>query len=624
DNTIVVLTGPLTGTMMPGSGRFEIASRSPLTTGFGLASAGGNFGPEVKFAGYDGIIITGESPTPVYLKISDNNAEICDASELWGLTTSETRKKLANFHDKRSKSICIGPAGENLVLYACVAASDHNYAGRTGIGAVMGSKKLKAVSVRGTSKPEIADPDAFKAVREKCLKAIKEDPTCNSYTAYGTDGSMQLGMLVSDVPTKNWSVAYWEEGADRLNGITMADTILSGKKACYACPIACKRVVTIPDGPYKMENAAGPEYETAAAMGTLQMIDDLEAVCAANIACNDLGMDSISAGNSIAFLRECYDKKIIGDSETGGIALTWGDPGQVIQLLNMTSSREGIGNLLAEGVKRMSEKIGKGSEKFAVHSKGLEAPMHDPRAYHGLALAYATSPRGACHIKHLDMVVEMGLYSYPEFGLDGSYQPLSKKGKAEMIAACENAGIVAESAVMCMFVTWPLSYKNHILPALNAVTGMDWTIDELTAIGERGWFVQRSFANLCGLDSKHDILPERVLNPHPEGEPSGLDKIVHQMTSFRPPSLPMIKNVSVGMINRIFPVQKAVVQNLGKVMFMRKLKKEEVLKKGTPDLQYMMREYYTVRELDKNGYPRPKKLKEMQLSEISVLLHGEA
>ncbi len=623
DNTLVVLTGPLVGTQMPGSSRFEVSARSPLTGGFGVASAGGHFGPELKFAGYDGIVFTGAAPSPVYLWIKDGVAKLCPADALWGKTTSETRALIAEEQkEKGCRSICIGPAGENKVLYSCVSAGSHNIAGRTGLGAVMGAKNLKAVAVRGKKKPGIFDEDAFAEVRERIMKVIKDDITCASYTAYGTDGTMQLGMLVSDVPTKNWRVANWEEGSDKLNGIAMADTILSGKRACYACPVACKRVVTIPDGPYKMESAAGPEYETAAAMGTMQLIDDLEAVCAANILCNDLGMDTISAGSSIAFLRECYENGLITGADTGGIELRWGDPAQLLQLLELTARREGVGGLLADGVKRMSEKIGRGSEKFAVHSKGLEAPMHDPRAYHGLALAYTTSPRGACHITHLDMVVEMGVYTYPEFGLKGGYLPLSKKGKAEMVAVSENLGIIAGSAVLCMFVLWPLSFRRHILPALNAATGFSWTLQELGAIGERGWQVQRAFSNLCGLGAESDTLTERALKPHPEGAPTGLDNVVHRMTTFSPPGIPLVREAAISAVKRIFPVQKQIVQGLGRVMFTSKLKPADLERKGTPDLEYMLSEYYTIRELDRSGRPRAQKLNALNLGDVAAALHG--
>lgn len=624
DNTLVFVTGPISGTVMPGSGRFQVAARSPLTNGFGLASCGGHFGAELKFTGYDGVIITGASPEPVYLLITETEANLLPAGDLWGKTSGETEEAIRAAHnDKRIRTSTIGPAGENMVRYACIIGGKHNVAGRTGLGAVMGSKKLKAVAVRGKKRPTLADEDTFKTIRERCLKRIEMDVTCRLYGDYGTDGTMQLGMLVSDVPTKNWRIANWDKGSDKLNGITMADTILSGHSSCYACPVGCKRVITIPDGPYKVKDAAGPEYENVAALGTMQLIDDLDAVSAASEICNQLGVDTISAGSSIAFMRECYTEGLVDDSITG-MPLRWGDAEQVIDLLGKISRREGVGDFLAEGVKRMSEKIGKGSENFAVHAKGMEAPMHDPRAYHGLALAYAVSPRGADHIHHFDMVLEMGAYSYPEFGASGPYHPLKKDKKADMVAASENIGYLASSMVMCHFLAWPMLYKTDLVPLCNAATGFDWTISDFVAIGNRAWYLMRAFNNLCGLGVADDKLPRRVLSPHPEGKPTGLDEIVYTTTSMHPPDLPYIKEMVVGIFDRIIPVQKSLMMSMGKVMSFRKLKGAKLESKCKPDLEHMLREYYTVRELDERGFPRARRLRELELDDVAEALHGES
>jgi len=623
DNTLVVLTGPLTGTPMPGSGRFIVSARSPLTGGFGSSACGGYFGPRLKSSGYDGIVITGSSPEPVYLLIDKGTPSLKPAGVVWGKPTSEVADLISEEEGiAKVHTISIGPAGEHLVLYAAVMGGTHNAAGRTGLGAVMGAKKLKAVAVNGGSKTELHDREEFMKLRKKMQKLISEDVGSTAYTRFGTDGTMPLGMLVGDVPTKNWRVAYWEEGSDKLNGITMADTILVDKKSCYGCSIACKRVVSIPDGPYKMENAAGPEYETATSMGTLNMIDDLEAVCAANVLCNDMGMDTISAGSSIAFLTECFEAGLITEEQTGGITLRWGDPDTLIQLLAMTAARDGIGDLLADGVKRMSERIGPESEEFAVHSKGLEAPMHDPRAYHGLALAYATSPRGACHIHHYDLIIEMGVQSYPEMGIEGEYHPQSKERKAEMVALSETLGTIVNSASICMFAAWPLSFKTHILKALNLATGMDFTLQQLSRIGERGWYMQRAFNNLCGFTAGDDTISERVLEPYIEGEPTGLNDIVFDTTSFKPPNLPVLKDLSTSIMNRIIPHQKNVFKFMGKVMRGKKLSPKQMNVKQRPDFDHMIREYYTVRELDRDGRPREKKLHELNMEDVSAALHG--
>ncbi len=624
DNPIIFMTGPYVGTPMPGSSRIQVAARSPLTGGFGSSSCGGYFAPYMKYAGYDGIVITGAAQEPVYLFINDGKPSIVPAGIVWGKPTSEVSALIAEEQKvKKVYTMSIGPAGENRVLYSCIMDSPHNAAGRTGLGAVMGSKKLKAVAVHGKKRPELFDKGEFTALREKISKALKDDVTMTAYSRFGTAGTMQLGMLVGDVPTKNWRVADWSTGSDRINGITMADTILDKTSGCFGCPVKCKRVVTIPDGKYKMDKAPGPEYETVAAMGAMNMIDDLEALCAANVLCNDMGMDTISAGSSIAFITEAYEKGLISKDDTGGMELDWGRSETLLQLLEMIAKREGIGDMLAEGVKRMSEKIGHESARFAIHSKGMEVPMHDPRAYHGLALAYTTAPRGACHISHNDLVVEMGVYKYPEFGLDGSYPPLTKDGKAEMVARSEDLGMLVSSLNMCMFVSWPLSVKDNLLPALKHITGIEWSISELTAIGERTWFIQRAFNNLCGFTADDDKLPARLLHAHEEGVPTGLDDIVYSTTKFKPPDLPFIKDVSISVMNRIIPHQKKVFLGMGKIMPGKKLNKKRMAKKLTPDHEHMIREYYTVREIDREGRPRPNKLKSLKLTEVLQAMYPE-
>lgn len=624
ENPIIFMTGPLAGTPMPGSSRVQVAARSPLTGGFGSSSCGGYFGPYMKYAGYDGIVITGASQEPVYLFINSGEPSIVAAGTVWGKPTSQVSSLIAEEQGvKRVHSMSIGPAGENKVLYACIMDTPHNAAGRTGLGAVMGAKKLKAVAVHGKDRPALFDKSEFTALREKISKVLKDDVTMSAYKRFGTAGTMQLGMLVGDVPTKNWRVGDWSDGADRINGITMADTIMEKTTGCFGCPIGCKRVVTIPDGKYKMEKAPGPEYETVASMGAMNLIDDLEALCAANVICNDMGMDTISAGSSIAFLTEAYEKGLITKEETGGLELDWGRPDTLLELLEKTARREGPGDMLAEGVKRMSEKIGGGADEFAIHSRGMEAPMHDPRAYHGLALAYTTAPRGACHISHNDLVVEMGVYKYPEFGLDGEYPPLTKDGKAEMVARSEDQGFFISSINMCMFVAWPMSIRDHILPALKHVTGFEWTVQDINAIGERTWFIQRAFNNLCGFSADDDTVPSRILKPHEEGTPSGLDAIVYNTTKFKPPELPFIRDVSISMMNRIVPHQKKVFQTMGRFMPTKKLNKQKMEKKLTPDHEHMIREYYTVREIDREGRPRPAKLKKLKLDYVADALYPE-
>lgn len=617
ENTFVLTVGPLAGTMFGGTSRLEIAFRSPLTGGLGSASAGGFFGPELKNAGLDGIVITGASESPVYLHIENDTAEIRDAAHLWGKDTYAVEETLREeTGNKNLRVACIGQAGENLVKFAAFMGGRHNFAARGGPGAVLGAKKFKAIAVKSDGKREVADPARYQALRKKIKEKQQTDVTIKAYSAYGTDSTMQLGMLITDVPTKNWRVADWTEGSDKLNGVTMEQTILSGRKSCHACFVGCKRVVTVKEGKYKTEKDVGPEYETAASMGTLLLNDDLAVVTAANRLCNMYGLDTISAGSTIAFAMEAFDNGIITEKDTDGLALKWGDADAILKLIEKIAMRDGIGDTLAEGTKRAAEKLGKGAEEFAIQSKGMELPMHDPRAYHGLGLAYAVSNRGACHIKHLNIVLEMGVYKYPEFGLSKPYPPLKKENKAEMTARSEELGFIISSLALCCFTAWPLSPAN-LAEMLDAVEGLKLTPESLQKTGERIWHLQRAFNVLCGLTAEDDTLPRRVLEPHPEGEISGLDNVVYGITKQQLPSNPRVRRALMRVYDRILPNQAKMIKNMGKIMFFKKLRAKDAAAKGSPDLDFMKRQYYELRELDSRGVPSKKKLEELGLEKAA-------
>ncbi|MEW5946391.1 MAG: aldehyde ferredoxin oxidoreductase family protein [bacterium] len=613
ENTFVLAVGPLTGSMFPGNSRLEIAFRSPLTGGFGSASAGGFFGPELKKTGYEAIVITGRSASPVYLFVGDGGAEILDAASLWGMDTYATEEEIRRRHnDKNVRVACIGPAGENLVRFACLMAGRHNYAARGGPGAVLGVKNLKAIAVRGSKKFEPADKGKYSETVAKIKKKLDSDLTAQTYSAYGTDSTMELGMMVSDVPTRNWRVATWFEGAEKLNGITMAKTILSGRKSCFACPVGCKRVVTVKDGAYRTENAVGPEYETAASFGTLLLNDDLAAVCEANRLCNTLGMDTISAGSTIAFTIEAFEKGLITAKDAGGVRPAWGDAAAILALIGKIARREGIGDKMAEGTRRMSEMIGGGSAEFAVQSKGMELPMHDPRAYHSLALAYATSPRGACHIKHMNIVIEMGVYFYPELGIKRHYHPLSREKKAEMTARSEELGFLVSSLALCMFTAWCLSV-NDISDMLESTTGVRMDVETLRRVGERTLFLQRAFNTLCGFTDRDDSIPLRAVSPHPEGAVSGLDNIIFNLTKTPMPRNPGVRRVMLRLMDRIAPLQGRLIKGMGKLLPFRRLNRKQMEAKENPDFEFMKREYYRVRSLDSRGVPAREKLLDLGL-----------
>ena len=409
-NTLFIMTGPLQGTNLPGAGRFNISAKSPLTNIWGEGNCGGTFGPELKFAGWDGIIIEGASDKPVYLFIDDDKVEIRDASDLWGKDSYETIDMVTDKigGGRKVKVLAIGQAGENLVKYAAIIHDKADAIGRCGLGAVMGFKKLKAIVVRGRGKADIAMPEDYNKARREALDVIKDSAVAQSLHSMGTDSSMPLGMMTGDVPSKNWSLGENLEGSDALGGPTYSEKYLTRTHACYACPIACKRVVQVKEGPYKGEEQAGPEYETCCTFGTLIMNNDLAAVIKINEMCNRYGLDTISCGSTIAFAIDCFENGLITEDDTEGVKLTWGNVDGVIKMVEKIARREGFGDVLAEGSRGAAKKIGKNAADFAVEVKGLEAPMHDPRGFHGMGLAYAMSNRGACHLQHMDLFVEQG------------------------------------------------------------------------------------------------------------------------------------------------------------------------------------------------------------------------
>ena len=383
DNPLLVMTGPLAATGLPGSSRLEVCGRSPLTGIWGEASMGGHFAPDLKRAGWDGIVITGAAAKPVMLWIVQDQVELRDASALWGLDTYETEERIPQIlNEKRAKVMCIGPAGENRVRFAGIVNDRGSLAARCGLGAVMGAKKLKAIAVVHRLKTGAASPVAFadeaglKALRHELAERIKTDVTAASLRAYGSNMHMQLGMAMSDIPTKNWRQALWEEGMDALSGMTVRKTIQTRVHACAGCPVACKRIVKVVEGPYAMAEGPGPEYEGAAALGTMLKIDNLPAVAKANELCNRMGMDVISTGGTVAWAIEAFENGVLDRQKTGGIELGWNRPEVLKDLIPRIARREGFGAELAEGVKRCAEKFG-GAE-YAIHVKGLEAPMHDP------------------------------------------------------------------------------------------------------------------------------------------------------------------------------------------------------------------------------------------------------
>lgn len=563
DNVLFLMNGPLTGTKLPGAARFTACFKSPLTGIWGEANCGGNFGVELRFAGYDGIAIEGVSDKPVYLLIEDKRVEIRDASDLWGKDIYEAtdllKKRVGG--GREVKVLAIGQAGENLVRYAAIINDKRSVLGRSGGGAVMGSKKLKAMVVRGTGKVEAAEAEEFEKRRKEILEKVRTSSGTQSLRTYGTAGGTVAGAVSGDLPSRNWALGDNRALASKIGGQVLTEKFLVRTSACHGCLVACKRVVSVKEGPYKVEEGPGPEYETLASFGSMLMIDDLAGLIKINEACNRHGLDTISCGCTIAFAMDCFENGLIGSKDTGGIDLRWGNVDAVLGIVEKIARREGFGDVLAEGSRRAAQRIGGNAADYAVEVKGLEAPMHDPRAGHGLGLAYATSIRGACHNQHLVLAVEANGTCYPEIGLPGPYEAKTSEGKARMTMICENLGMVVNSAIICNFVMGSLSLGD-LLDMLRMTTGFDYDLEEMMECGERIWLLKRGLGNLMGVRAADDRLPKRILTPTKEGGAAG----------------------------------------------------------SVPDMELMLKEYYKLRSLDAEGRPTKEKLHSIGLSDLAARL----
>ncbi len=522
DNRLVFMTGPVTGTRFPTSGRFAVAAKSPLTGIMTTSTSSGFWGVELKKTGHDGIIFEGKAEKPVYLEILDDNVTLKDAADLRGKDAYETQAILKEkIGKKRARVACIGQAGENMAPIACVMNDEGRAAGRGGVGAVMGSKNLKAIVVLGTGKVTSAADEFLKPMVQEFVKEVANDPFAGFFTKWGTAFSMDMGWAVGDVPAKNWQEGLWQggKGYAKIGGARMADTILKPHAgACYNCPIRCARWVEIPEGRFKYEGP-GPEYETLGSFGSMLLIDDLEAISWIGEMCNKYGLDTISAGCTVAWAMEAYEKGAITKDDTGGIELTWGNVDAVIAVVDQMGKGEGFGALLARGSRKASQEIGKGSEEYAIHVKGMEAPMHDPRCYFSLAVNYATGMRGACHVQGGSYTVEMAIIS-PEAGLNFKQGRHDKKNKGLAAKVSQDLSAVFNSVAICMFAGLGLQ-PSHVGLLLGIVAGQGHNAQTILQAGERIINVQRAFACREGISRKDDVLPKRLVTALSEGGSAG-------------------------------------------------------------------------------------------------------
>ncbi|MEM3406314.1 MAG: aldehyde ferredoxin oxidoreductase family protein [Candidatus Aenigmatarchaeota archaeon] len=515
NNKLVFATGILTGVPLPGLSKYSVISKSPLTNSFGEAEAGGFFGPELKFAGFDALIIEGKSEKPVYLWINDGKIEIRDAEHLWRKKIKEVQEEIRKeLNDKLIRVASIGLAGENLVRYACIINELKYVNGRSGLGAVMGSKKLKAIAVRGHKRIKYKNEGKIHELIKWIAENWKNFPGTVARNTYGTSIGVMANNKTGILPTKNFQGGYFEK-AEEISGEKMKETILIKTEGCYACPIRCKRVVKGKE-PYVTDpDYGGPEYETIAAFGSLCYIDDINAIALANQMCNAYGLDTISTGCAIAFAMECYENGILTKDDVNGLDLKFGNKEAMLKLIEMIAKREEIGDLLAEGVMRASKKIGKESEKFALHVKGKEIPLQEPRGKTGVGLAYALSPSGADHMQHPhDPVFEKILEEYKPLGIIKPIDSLSLgPEKVRFFIYTHLWWGLFDCLGICKFpfIPHPAGFLkiNHLVEIVNVVTGWETSLWELMKASERAINIARCFNIREGFTNIDDDLPER-------------------------------------------------------------------------------------------------------------------
>ncbi len=497
DNKLIFATGVVTGGRIGGSGRNSVGAKSPLTGGYGEAEAGGYWGPELKRAGYDAVIIEGKSEKPVYLWLGGGEPELRDASQLWGKTTLETQEAMRQeLGDRNIKTALIGPAGENQVRVACILNDVTHAYGRTGMGAVMGSKNLKGIAARGKKPPALADPGEIKEIvswlSQNYSKGMQLLGTPSNVTGLNRGGGL---------PTRNFQEGVFE-GAEAISGQTMLDTILINRGTCYACPVKCKRVVKV-DKPYKVNPAyGGPEYETLGALGSNCCIDNLAAVSKGNELCNAYGLDTIGTGTTIAFAMECFENGLITEKDTDGIQLTFGNADAMVKMVEMIAKRQGIGDLLAEGCKRAAEKIGKGASEFAMHSKGQEFPMHMPRFKPGMGMGYAISPTGADHMQ----------------GMHDSRSWDMGPDKVRSFIHRQFWSSFRNCAGMCIFLPYN---RRRFMDIIHAITGWEMGDWDMMKVGERTLTMTRAFNVREGFTKADDVFPKRIHQELPSGPLAG-------------------------------------------------------------------------------------------------------
>ncbi|MEE8356261.1 MAG: aldehyde ferredoxin oxidoreductase family protein [Anaerolineales bacterium] len=510
ENPLLFMTGPLVGTAMPAAGRCTISARSPLTGFWGESNTGGFIGPELRFAGYDGMLITGRSDKPCWISVIDGEVKIHDAAQLWGQDTYQAQESIRQLLDEpKARITCIGEAGEHLVKMAAVINDHGRAAGRTGMGAVMGSKNLKAIAFRGSGKVPLSDPETFQEAVTEILGTLKDDLSVQALRMAGTAGYIDMALMFGDMPIRYYQQGEWEEGSD-LSGVLMAEKHLIQNTACYRCPIVCGRETRTVK--YRVDKVDGPEYQTIASFGSLARVDDLEGVIYAGHLCNLYGLDTISTGSTIALACELFEKGFLTKEDTGGLDIRFGDVKMTHQLIKLTAHREGFGDLLAEGSAALSARFD--VPEMSATVRNLEIPMHDSRAFSGMAPIYALSPRGACHLQGDMYLVDTGQGPPAELDIHPGERFDNSEDKGQTAARVQAWRSVYNALTVCQFMN-PGAAK--IMKALNAATGWGYSLEELILAGKRIFTLKRILNAKLGSTKADDRLPDFMLTSLKEG-----------------------------------------------------------------------------------------------------------
>jgi len=560
ESPLLFLAGLLTGTFVPGACKASVVGRSPLTGIWNEATVGGFWGAELKATGFDGLFLTGRSPQPAYLYLHPGGLEIRPASHLWHLDCFQAAEAIRQETDPAARVGTIGPAAVNGSRLASIIFDGHHSraAGRGGMGVLMASKNLKGIAVRGDRRPAISRPDPLRQSIRESLESLRL--MGRNLSAYGTAGSLPLVEARGDLPIKNWQQGSWKEGANKISGQVIVARALKAHRTCFACPIRCAKEIELDQSEYGRIGGHGPEYETAAGFGPLCLNDHLESILAANDLCNRYGLDTISTSSAIAFAMEAREKGLLPRLSPSDPNLGWGNHRAMIETIHLIARRQGLGDLLADGVRAAAERIGPPSHDFAIHAKGLEIAYHDPRAFTCMAVNYATANRGGCHLESLSYFLGYGLIM-PDLGYQEPLDPHRMEGKAKLCYDLQNYMAVYNPLGMCKFIFRSGLGPNLLTYWVNQVTGWELESGELLHLGERLFNLKRMINLRLGIRRRHDGLPRRLLT---QQRGSG-----------------------------------AAATSL-------------------PDLDRVLPEYYALRGWDEEGIPLPERLRHLQLDELAL------